>query len=135
MSSDLLSDEKRSVLRDFLRNETLLGELADVLNMRMADLDSWSWGSGGVPVEQRRKISGTYNIHMREDLLQAIFLQHIGVKWGVFFRGVFEHFRRETWKKIQAEIPRSERNRLGFYLGRASEHPVHSDPPHGAVRT
>ena len=33
ISSDLLDDEKRAALRDFVGNETILNEIADVLNM------------------------------------------------------------------------------------------------------
>lgn len=39
--SDLVTDEKRKVLRDFLNNAVVLGEVANVLNMRMSSLDKW----------------------------------------------------------------------------------------------
>lgn len=55
--SDLLSNEKCAALRDFLNNEVILNELCDVLNMRMAALDRWTWGDF-VALEQRRKING-----------------------------------------------------------------------------
>lgn len=74
LSSDLLSEEKRQVLKDFIGSPVILAEIADVLNMRIAALDSWTWGTG-VLLEQRRKISGVYSVLMHEDLLQAIFLQ------------------------------------------------------------
>lgn len=85
-SSDLLDNEKREVLKDFLGNGVILAEIADVLNMRMASLQRWSWGEH-VPLEQRRHMNGSYSIHMHEDLLQAIFLHYIGIKWSVFFKG------------------------------------------------
>ena len=44
LASDLLDDEKRDALRDFLDNQTILGEIADVLNMRMTALKDWTWG-------------------------------------------------------------------------------------------
>ena len=44
LASDLLTDEKRAVLRDFRTNNVILKEVADVLNMRLADLNTWSWG-------------------------------------------------------------------------------------------
>ena len=118
LSSDLLSEEKRAVLKDFIGSPVILSEVADVLNMRIAALDSWSWGTG-VSVEQRRKISGVYNILMHEDLLQAIFLQYIGVKWSVFFKRTFREFRRSraAWKSVRSEIPAADVKRLRYYLG------------------
>jgi hypothetical protein len=72
--SDLLSNEKREVLKDFLGNEIILGEIGDVLNMRMAALSRWTWGDH-VPVEQRRKLNGGYSVHMHED---RTFLHYTG---------------------------------------------------------
>ncbi|KPM39397.1 hypothetical protein AK830_g7150 [Neonectria ditissima] len=119
-SSDLLSDEKREALSDFEGNTVILHEIADVLNMRISALGSWTWSSeAGVPVEMRRKISGIYNIHMHEDLLQAIFLHYIGVKWSVFFKRAFTNFRNAdgAWKSPRQEIPKEAKQRLGYYLG------------------
>jgi hypothetical protein len=118
LGSDLLTDEKRAVLKDFVGNAVILSEIADVLNMRIAALDSWTWGSD-VGVEQRRQLNGTYNIYLHEDLLQAIFLQYIGVKWSVFFKTACKQFRRlrEAWKSPAADIPIIDRRRREYYLG------------------
>jgi hypothetical protein len=60
MGSGLLSDEKRAVLKDFLASPVILAEVADVLNMRIAAISTWSW-EGEVPVEQRRHVTGAYH--------------------------------------------------------------------------
>ncbi len=120
-ASDLLSDEKRAVLKDFLNNGVILSEVADVLNMRMAALDNWNWGSQ-VSVEQRRKLNGTYSIHLDEDLLQAIFLQFIGVKWSVFFKGTLKEFRnsRNVWKHLGTNPSKLDKKRREYYLRQQS---------------
>lgn len=119
MASDLLSNEQREVLKDFRSNGVILSEIADVLNMRIAAIDSWSWGPDSVLAVQRRKISGVFSVHIYEDLLQAIFLQWIGVRWSVFFREVFTAFRRtEAWCSLAKDISLAERSRLEYYLGR-----------------
>ncbi|EMT72868.1 hypothetical protein FOC4_g10004357 [Fusarium odoratissimum] len=124
-SSDLLSNEKREVLRDFESNDMILKEIADVLNMRINALESWTWNSETpVPVSMEKKISGVFNIHMHEDLLQAIFLQYIGVKWSVFFKRAFKGFRDSgAWKSERQDIPRNDQRRLGYYLGPLSDSP------------
>lgn len=118
-SSDLLSNEKREVLKDFETNDMILKEIADVLNMRINALETWTWNSESpVPLEMNRKISGIYNIHMHEDLLQAIFLQYIGVKWSVMLKGAFKTFRNSgAWSAMRQNITREEMRRLGYYLG------------------
>ncbi|KAF5667813.1 hypothetical protein FHETE_5582 [Fusarium heterosporum] len=124
-ASDLLSNEKREVLKDFENNDMILKEIADVLNMRINALDSWSWNSETpVNVSMQRKISGVYNIHMHEDLLQAIFLQYIGIKWSVSLKRAFKSFRdSDAWKSTRQDIPRSDKNRIGYYLGPLRDSP------------
>ncbi|KAF4959568.1 hypothetical protein FGADI_1635 [Fusarium gaditjirri] len=124
-SSDLLSNEKREVLKDFESNDMILKEIADVLNMRISALESWTWNAETpVSVSMEKKISGVFNIHMHEDLLQAIFLQYIGVKWSAFFKRAFKVFRDSgAWKSERQDIPREDRRRLGYYLGPLSDSP------------
>ncbi|KAI1387788.1 uncharacterized protein F4822DRAFT_407581 [Hypoxylon trugodes] len=120
LSSGLLSDEKREVLRDFKNNTIILSEISDVLNMRITSLSSWSWGSA-VPLEQRRQISGTYNVLMHEDLLQALFLQYIGIKWSVFLKEAFLKFRGTTgaWESGWKKMPNIDAERRKYYLAGA----------------
>jgi hypothetical protein len=117
LSGDLFAGEKRTVLKNFQNNDIILSEIADVLNMRMSALSTWSWGSDGVPIEQRRKLNGRFDILMHEDLLQAIFLHFIGVEWSVFFKRAFGKFRRDSWKSNFKQIPRIEKKRREYYLG------------------
>ncbi|KAI1747424.1 hypothetical protein F4782DRAFT_521322 [Xylaria castorea] len=129
LASDLLTDERREVLRDFLGNPTILAEVADVLNMRLASLSTWSWGES-VTLQQQRKITGVYNVLMHEDVLQAIFLHYIGVKWSVVLKGAFREFRKfdGAWKSSRRSIPQLDQKRREYYLG--SEYIHRSDSVH-----
>ena len=60
--------------------EVILNEICDILNIRLKALDRWTWVSY-VMLEQRRKLNGDFTIHSDPDLLQAIFLHYVGVKW------------------------------------------------------
>ena len=117
LKGNLFAGEKKTVLKNFHNNDIILSEIADVLNMRMSALSSWSWGSGGVPVEQRRKLNGRFDILMHEDLLQAIFLQFVGAEWSVFIKTALGRFRRQAWKSNFKYISRIDRKRREYYLG------------------
>lgn len=119
LKTDLLTEEKRNVLRDFLPNSIILNELADVLNLRLSSIDTWSWGER-VPLEQKRKIQGHITIIMHEDLLQAIFLQYIGVKWSVSLRDILlEYMKTEgVWRQSSQDIPHEDVKRREYFLGR-----------------
>ncbi|KIA75861.1 hypothetical protein HK57_00335 [Aspergillus ustus] len=124
LQSDLVTEKQRAVLRDFKKDNTVLTELADVLNMRLAGLHAWSWGSV-VSVEQRRQMNGTYQIYMHEDLIQAIFLQYLGVKWSVFFKSALHDFRktRHYWKSLRSTVPAIDKKRRDFFLDPRGDKP------------
>ena len=79
---DVITDEKQETLKHFLNNEVALSEIADVLNMRYADLENWDWHTGeeGVPFLPRQQLNGKYRIWMDDDILETIFVEHICVQ-------------------------------------------------------
>lgn len=131
LSSDLPTEKQRAALREFLKDNTVLIELADVLNMRLTALDTWSWGPE-VLVEQRRQLNGSYRIYMHEDLIQAIFLQYMGIKWSVFFKKSLTEFRKRKgiWKSPRSTVPDIDKKRRRFYL----DSPVTDKPSLQIVR-
>ena len=56
---------------------------------------------------------------MHEDLLQAIFLQYLGVKWSVAWNGALATFQRTkgVWKSPQASLSLFDRKRREYFLG------------------
>lgn len=119
LRGDLVTDEKRKVLKDFLNNKVVLGEVADVLNMRMGSLDKWKWDAKGTPVEHRRKLNGRYRFYHDEDLLQSILLRYIGVQWSVHFKTALTSFRetQDVWKPSAKLVPSTDRKRREYFLG------------------
>ncbi|KAJ5710486.1 hypothetical protein N7488_004642 [Penicillium malachiteum] len=124
LNSDLVIDKQRAALRSFQKDENVLTELSDVLNMRLAGLHAWTWGPA-VHVEQKRQMNGDYQIRMHEDLIQAIFLQYLGVRWSVFLKSALHDFRktRHHWKTLRSQVPAEDKKRREFFLGKCSDKP------------
>ncbi|KFZ07473.1 hypothetical protein V501_06425 [Pseudogymnoascus sp. VKM F-4519 (FW-2642)] len=110
LGSDGITDAKRTALTDFASNKTVLKELADVLNMRMRNLDTWSWGVEGTPVEQRRQLNGRYRFYHDEDLLQAMFLRYIGCEWSAQLKASLKTFAEspKTWIHPKPAMTKAE---------------------------
>jgi len=107
LNADLLSNEKRTTLQEFRRDKTVLAEVADVLNMHLFSLSLWSWPEEGVPVEMRRHLNGKYRIFMDEDIIQAIFIHFIGLKWSVEFKARFTNiFDSRAWNSGAQPLPK-----------------------------
>ncbi|KAF2730340.1 hypothetical protein EJ04DRAFT_473962 [Polyplosphaeria fusca] len=101
LTNDLLNDDAKSTLAEFENNDLVLEEIADVLNLRFADLDNWTWEADeGMYYEPRRQGNGKYRIMMDQDILQAIFLHYIAVSWCVQLRSSFSDFPYDAkfWK-------------------------------------
>jgi hypothetical protein len=69
LNNDLLKDEKKAILEEFLKDDVARGEICDVLNMQHADIKNWSWevGGEGLPVEPRKQLNGKVRIMMDEE--------------------------------------------------------------------
>lgn len=73
LQSDLLSDQKKNALDDFLKDKVVLAEIGDVLNMRFVDLQNWSWDADdGIPVEPRRQLNGKYRVVMVSSIRHSL---------------------------------------------------------------
>lgn len=117
LASNLSSNEKRHTLKEFNLNQAVLVEVADVLNMHLSSLPSWTWGTDAVPVEMVRHLNGKYRIHMDEEILQAIFLEWLGLKWAVQFKAMFRKiFTSRAWKSSK-QLSKTEIERREYFLG------------------
>ncbi|KAL4804685.1 hypothetical protein BDV18DRAFT_166016 [Aspergillus unguis] len=125
LTEDLLSEEKQVVLKDILKNSVALTEIADVLNMRWADIDNWDWfcGDEGIPVLPRQQLNGKYRIWMDEDVLQLIFVQYIGTRLCNLLKFQLSDFIVEdtVWNwKVAPPTTEDDMERQRYYLGRTA---------------
>ncbi|KAF3165696.1 hypothetical protein TWF751_008964 [Orbilia oligospora] len=88
---DVINDKKKATLKEFLGNNVVLKEIADVLNMRMESRKSFIWEGVSV-IEQRRQLNGRYRFYPDEDLLQTIFIQYTGLLWATQWRSSLKQF-------------------------------------------
>ncbi|KAJ6120743.1 reverse transcriptase [Penicillium sp. IBT 18751x] len=117
MKTDLLSSEKSAILKDFMQNSEVTQEVVDVLNMRLASLDSWDWGSDGIPIEVRRQLNGKYRVFMDEDILDGLFLQYLGSRWAVTLRKVFTKFLHSyAWCPMNDDVPDGYKDERKYFL-------------------
>ncbi|KAF9881217.1 hypothetical protein CkaCkLH20_01367 [Colletotrichum karsti] len=117
LRTDTLTDQKRTILNDFLNNKVVLREIADVLNMRMQTRQKWSW-DGESTIDQRRQLNGRYRFYPDDDLLQSIFIHHIGTQWGVKMRSLLFAFtdRPGVEKSVATPMTKEDVRRRRYFL-------------------
>ncbi|KAG6841514.1 hypothetical protein C0991_010128 [Blastosporella zonata] len=122
LASGLMDEAKRATLAEFLENKTVLEEVASVLTMRMASLETWSWPEEGMPIEMRRHLNGKYrwdyiSLHSHfnvphkfyraftdPEIIDALLLQHIGISWQVKLKTAFRQIlESKAWKNTPLE--------------------------------
>lgn len=118
LASELMDESKRTTLREFTENPTVLDEVASVLNMRLSSLSSWSWPEAGLEMEMRRHLNGKYRAFTNPEILDALFLQYIGVSWQCEFKRAFKDiFTSKGWKAAFEPLSKDEIDRRKMYLG------------------
>ncbi|KAL2420071.1 hypothetical protein ABEF95_000363 [Exophiala dermatitidis] len=120
LQTDLLPEDKAAILTSIRDNRELLQEVADILNIKYASLESWQWTTidGSIPVQQRRQLNGKYRVFMDEDVLDALLLHVIGMKWAVHFKKCFTGcFRSTAWERPSRTIPKNDLFRREYFLG------------------
>ncbi|KAL8751791.1 MAG: hypothetical protein Q9184_005949 [Pyrenodesmia sp. 2 TL-2023] len=122
LRSDLLTDGKRAVLTAMQQDGDTLNDMMDDLNMRMNTLDRWTWPTEGVPVEQRRQVGSKSRIFQDEDIMDALFLRYIGVRWSVRMSKSLTTLSRATWLFPKNLISKEERLRREEHLGLGKDH-------------
>lgn len=120
LANDLLREDKKAILQDFLQDKVARGEICDVLNMKFADIKNWTWDAPpeGLPVEPRSQLNGKYRIMMDEDVLDAIFLHYIGMMWSSGTHDDLFQFvsSDDVWTK-SSNVSQDVRDRRKYFLG------------------
>jgi hypothetical protein len=99
LASDLMQADKRAALREFTDNETVLEEVTNVINMRLRAFGSWKWPDEAILVDMRRYLHGKYRAFTDPDVLDALFLQWVGIMWGIKFKSDTRNvFVSDAWK-------------------------------------
>ena len=120
VASDLLSEDKKAILKTFSSNKEVLKEVADVLNMRFDSLETWDWTieNGAINLEQRRQLNGKYRVFMDEDVLDGLMVHEIGMRWATQLKSQFTaFFNTYAWQRSTNTIPLADRERREWFLG------------------
>ena len=123
LANELLSDEKEVTLQKMQKDEVALTDICDVLNMKWADIKNWNWEAqeDGIAIEPRRQLNSKYRVMMDEDVLEAIFLHYIGIRWSVNVKGILLNIDQSgrSWK-WSTSIPQDELDKRQFCLGESA---------------
>ena len=81
---------------DAARSDTVINELADTLTILLNNIDDWDWPSEGVrPVSVRK--NQKWRPYLDESLVQLLFVQLIGLRWGMQIKTQLKHALRGHW--------------------------------------
>jgi hypothetical protein len=77
------------------------------------------------PQHQFVTCADTFKVYIDEDLLEAILLQYIGVKWSVFFKEAFTKFSNYdgAWTSLRSPVTTIDKKRREYFLGPQEKKP------------
>ncbi|KAK6542260.1 hypothetical protein TWF694_006220 [Orbilia ellipsospora] len=105
VSGELLTEAKKTACKEILLSDVILEEIAMVLTLRLREIENWKYADPAIQLNFRRHLNGKYRCYADEPLLDAIFLQWIGVKWGMELRRVLEILHQSaSWARPKDPI-------------------------------
>ncbi|CAO3669518.1 unnamed protein product [Umbelopsis vinacea] len=105
LGTDLLNTEKQTTLKQLKENDPYLQDLATLLTSRLKAIKYWTWPEKGVYVDVRRGIAGRYRAFLDEDIITALFLQYIGVRFAVHFKTELRNiYDSDIWKRTKTSV-------------------------------
>ncbi|CAD0094180.1 unnamed protein product [Aureobasidium vineae] len=120
LKADLLAGRKRDELIALSNaGKGVLAEVADVINMEIANLDDWSWKPSPTPAQMRKQMNGKYRVYMDPEIHQALLVQYIGIRFAVSTKDTFKSFlRSKAWpKSAHSSMSSKDHARFAYYLG------------------
>ncbi|KAI4715724.1 hypothetical protein E4T48_08091 [Aureobasidium sp. EXF-10727] len=120
LNADLLAGRKRDELIALSNaGKGVLAEVADVINMEIANLDDWSWKPSPTPAQMRKQMNGKYRVYMDPEIHQALLVQYIGIRFAVSTKNNFTSFlRSKAWSKsAHSSMSSKDHARFAYYLG------------------
>ncbi|KAF3932418.1 hypothetical protein ABW19_dt0209571 [Dactylella cylindrospora] len=105
VSGELLTEAKKAACKEILLSDVILDEIASVLTLRLREIENWKYSDPAIQLNFRRHLNGKYRCYADEPILDAIFLQLIGVKWGMELRRVLGILHKSgAWCRPKGEI-------------------------------
>ncbi|KAJ6263876.1 hypothetical protein Dda_0013 [Drechslerella dactyloides] len=121
ISGELLTEAKKEACKEILLSDVILGEIAMVLNLRLREIENWKYADPSIQMNFRRHLNGKYRCYADEPLLDAIFLQWIGIRWGMELRRVLELLHNSTaWLQPEKPIDDARQEVRNLMLSRES---------------
>ncbi|KAJ3146830.1 hypothetical protein HDU86_008388 [Geranomyces michiganensis] len=121
ISADLLSHQKVAILKQARDSPVLLNEFRDVLHLRLASIEAWSWGTE-LPLEMRRQINGKYRVYMQEELTDALLIHYIGMRFVNKFAIMMDRlYEGSAWRK-HTRINKSNQAQWNYFIGASNAH-------------
>lgn len=91
--------ERQATLKELLRNQTVMKELARVLNMQLLMIRSWSRPSTGVLLESCLHLNGRTRFHLDMEILSLLHHYPQGLRSIKFKKNLEQLFKSRTWRR------------------------------------
>ncbi|KAG0172087.1 hypothetical protein DFQ28_008514 [Apophysomyces sp. BC1034] len=104
MRSEFFTPTEAGSLSVFKNNQSLSEDTATLLTKKMKDIDNWAWPEDGVQMTVRRGIAGKYRYFAKYGIVEALFLQYIGVRFAVQMKEILVSlYKNIIVKKVNEE--------------------------------
>ncbi|OAL06282.1 hypothetical protein IQ06DRAFT_290270 [Phaeosphaeriaceae sp. SRC1lsM3a] len=126
LKNDLISEEKKRILSDYLQSPIALKELASIINAKSLRLWDYKNAEAGLLVTVRQDAQGTPRVAIEEGIIDMLLLHCVGIGFSMKLKSCLDSYVgcSESFKSLYLQV--EERVKRDFFLGR---HPLQMLPP------
>ncbi|KXS22426.1 hypothetical protein M427DRAFT_40308 [Gonapodya prolifera JEL478] len=103
-NNDLVGRQQRAVLQDIIDSDEIRNEYSGCITILLDRFSEWDWKRSD-PKRMRviRSRAGKHRAFLNEDVITALLLQIVGIRWSVSFHKSLETF----WNSMSAEFTKN----------------------------
>lgn len=126
LRNDLISEDKKRTLSEYLQSPIALKELTSIINAKPMRLWNYKDAEKGLPVTIRQDAKGQPCVVIEEGIVDMLFLHCVGIGFAMKLRGCLDGCAGYSKVFDLPYLTIEESNKREFFLGR---HPMKMMPP------
>src|SRR5690242_1159910 len=129
LKNDLVNEETKKTLEQYIQNQVAMKELLGVLNMK--SIRGWDWKNAnkGLPVTARLDAEGRYHVVVEEDLVDMLFLHCTAIGWAQKLKGCLSDYLRKPIHTHKRQLTVEESRERNFFLEEVPPESPPESPP------
>ena len=99
---NLVSKSTKRALEKIQNDSVIANEYAGAVTIMIANIQEWNWPKSN-KFKVVKNLTGKWRMFIEEDIINSLFLQIVGTRWGYYFKSTFKSIFSNPYSTYQRE--------------------------------